>query len=192
MSDSRSTQRWLLLIAVILAVGGSDYSSSADEIIREYEESIRAETLDRLGPRLETMTPNVGTVFPNMSYLPRQPRSIAVWHPRGPAQTEAWRWYLVDKSAPQEVKDFLRHYYIRYSGPGGLTEQDDMENWNYAHNASRGVIARRFPYNYQMGMGFDGPPVDIDAEDDGTDTAVPHTGDTGAADTAGLDTGPTG
>jgi phenylpropionate dioxygenase-like ring-hydroxylating dioxygenase large terminal subunit len=94
------------------------------------------------------------TVFPNMSYLPRQPRSIAVWQPRGPAQTEAWRWYLVDKGAPQEVKDFLQHYYIRYSGPGGLTEQDDMENWNYAHAASSGVIARRHPYNYEMGLGM--------------------------------------
>ena len=28
------------------------------------------------------------------------------------------------------VEDFLRHYYIRYSGPSGLTEQDDMENSN--------------------------------------------------------------
>ena len=94
-----------------------------------------------------------GTVFPNMSYLPRQPRSIAVWHPRGAAGTEAWRWFLVDKHAPDEVKDFLRRYYIRYSGPGGLTEQDDMENWNYAHTASSGVIARRHAYNYEMGMG---------------------------------------
>lgn len=28
-----------------------------------------------------------------------------------------------------------------------------MENWNYASAASKGVIARRYPYNYQMGMG---------------------------------------
>jgi hypothetical protein len=94
-----------------------------------------------------------GTVFPNMSYLPRQPRSIAVWHPRGVNQTEVWRWFLVDANAPPEVKDYLRHYYIRYSGPGGLTEQDDMENWNYAHTASSGVVARRHAYNYEMGLG---------------------------------------
>jgi hypothetical protein len=50
-------------------------------------------------------------------------------------------------------KQFLRDYYIRYSGPAGLTEQDDMENWNYAHAASRGTIARRFPYCYEMGLG---------------------------------------
>ena len=94
-----------------------------------------------------------GTMFPNASPLARQPRTLAVWHPRGPHQTEVWRWYLVDADAPAEVKDFLRHYYIRYSGPSGLTEQDDMENWNYAHEASRGTIARQYPYNYEMGLG---------------------------------------
>ena len=104
-----------------------------------------------------------GTVFPNMSDLPRQPRTIAVWHPRGAGKTEAWRWYLVDRAAPLEVKEFLRQYYIRYSGPGGMTEQDDMENWNYAHAASKGVIARRHAYNYEMGMGLGNPNF----EDDG-------------------------
>ncbi len=34
-----------------------------------------------------------------------------------------------------------------------MTEQDDMENWNYASEASKGVIARRHPYNYQMALG---------------------------------------
>jgi phenylpropionate dioxygenase-like ring-hydroxylating dioxygenase large terminal subunit len=99
------------------------------------------------------VTASPGEVFPNTALHPRQPRTIAVWHPRGPHQTEVWRWYLVDKSAPDEVKDFLRDYYIRYSGPGGLTEQDDMENWNYAHAASRGTIARRYPYSYEQGIG---------------------------------------
>ena len=84
-----------------------------------------------------------------------------MWHPRGPNLTEAWRWFLVDKDTPEEVKDVLRHYYIRYSGPGGMTEQDDMENWNYAHKASRGAIARRKPYNYQMGIGHFAENVDL-------------------------------
>ena len=95
----------------------------------------------------------VGEIFPNTAFLARQPRTLAVWHPRGAHETEIWRWFLVDKSAPAEVKDFLRQYYIRYSGPGGMTEQDDMENWNYAHAASRGTIARRYPYNYEQGVG---------------------------------------
>jgi hypothetical protein len=55
------------------------------------------------------------------------------------------------------VKEVLRHYYMRYSGPAGMTEQDDMENWYYASAASKGVIARRFPYNYQMALGRENP-----------------------------------
>ena len=94
------------------------------------------------------------TVFPNTSYLARQPRTFSIWHPRGADNTEAWRWFLVDKDAPQEVKDFLLQYYIRYSGPSGMTEQDDMENWNYAHTASRGVIARRYPIQLRNGRGY--------------------------------------
>ena len=123
-------------------------------VAEEYFRHVFEERQKRLGEKSRFLA-IVGTAFPNMSYLARQPRSISVWHPRGPHQTEAWRWYLVDKDAPAEVKDILRHYYIRYSGPGGMTEQDDMENWNYAHTASRGVIARRYPYNYEMGLHFD-------------------------------------
>jgi len=48
---------------------------------------------------------------------------------------------------------------MRYSGPVGMTEQDDMENWNYAYAASKGTIARRYPYNYQMGIG--NHPLDV-------------------------------
>ena len=103
-----------------------------------------------------------GEIFPNTALHPRQPRTIAVWHPRGVHQTEVWRWYLVDRAAPDEVKNFLREYYIRYSGPGGLTEQDDMENWNYAHSASRGTIARRYPYSYEQGLGYERADFEVD------------------------------
>ena len=30
-----------------------------------------------------------------------------------------------------------------------------MENWNYAHSASRGTIARRYPYSYEQGQGWE-------------------------------------
>jgi hypothetical protein len=86
------------------------------------------------------------------SFHSRQPRALFVWHPHGPRSMEVWRFYLVDADAPAEVKDFLRHYYMRYSGPAGMTEQDDMENWNYATAASSGTIARRYAYNYQQSM----------------------------------------
>jgi hypothetical protein len=42
-----------------------------------------------------------------------------------------------------------------------MTEQDDMENWLYATAASKGTIARRYPFNYQASMGAykNGDPI---------------------------------
>ena len=77
-------------------------------------------------------------------------------HPRGPTSTEMWRVYFVDRTASPAIKDFLRKYYIRYSGPAGMTEQDDMENWCYATQASSGSVAKQFPFNYKAGLGTGG------------------------------------
>lgn len=109
--------------------------------------------VQRLGEEARLMH-HGGTLFPNFSFSNGR-LSIAVWHPAGPTVTEAWRWYLVPSDAPQAVKDVLRHYAMRYQGPAGMTEQDDMENWEQASRASLGTIARRHPYNYQMGAGHE-------------------------------------
>ena len=38
-----------------------------------------------------------------------------------------------------------------------------MENWNYAHSASSGVVsARRYAYNYEMGLGYGTPNYEND------------------------------
>ena len=137
----------------------SSYQDSPE--ISEYFRRCEAQRRESKG-EWGRVTGSPGEIFPNTALHPRQPRTIAVWHPRGAHQTEVWRWYLVDADAPAEVKDFLRQYYIRYSGPGGLTEQDDMENWNYAHSASRGTIARRHDYSYAQGMGYEQTDFDID------------------------------
>ncbi|MPZ15350.1 MAG: Rieske 2Fe-2S domain-containing protein [Chloroflexi bacterium] len=91
-----------------------------------------------------------GCVWPNAIV---QPQRILLKHPAGVGRTESWRLYPVDKDAPKLVKDAQRRYMMRYGGPAGLTESDDMENWNYASRASLGTIARRLPYNFQMGLG---------------------------------------
>jgi phenylpropionate dioxygenase-like ring-hydroxylating dioxygenase large terminal subunit len=122
-----------------------------NKLVDDYFRHCYEERRRRLGERARLL-PFTGTIFPNTSYHGRQPRALCVWHPHGPDHTEIWRFFLVDKDAPAEVKDLLRHYYMRYSGPAGMTEQDDMENWNYASAASRGPIARRHPYNYQQSL----------------------------------------
>ena len=52
-----------------------------------------------------------------------------------------------------------------------MTEQDDMENWLYATAASKGTIARRYPFNYQLSMGAykTGDPVPGDVSTQATE-----------------------
>ena len=139
----------------ILAVGAEDYSSAAEEIIQRYEESIRAETLSRLGERLEKITPNVGTLFPLMSFLRGSSRSFRVWHPKGPDKIEVISCQFVDKAAPQEIKDALRVTGLRAFGPSGVLEQDDMDNWAECPRTNRGTVPRRHSLNYQLGFCHD-------------------------------------
>ena len=120
-----------------------------DPIVDEYFRHCHEERKRRGKDRLLGFT---GTLFPNTSYHARQPRSLCAWHPHGATSTEAWRFFLVDKDAPAEVKDYMRRYYMRYSGPAGMTEQDDIENWLYATAASSGTIARRHPFCYQQSL----------------------------------------
>ena len=77
---------------------------------------------------------------------------IRPWHPQGVGMVERHSMYAVDKNAPQHVKDAMRHYVMRYNGPTGVTESDDMENWNYAFPASMGMMAKKLPYNFEMGL----------------------------------------
>ena len=136
-----------------IAPDDNEYAPSYQQYpeVDEYFRHCFEERKRRLGARAKVL-PLVGTIFPNASFHGRQPRGICVWHPHGPTETEAWRFFLVDADAPAAVKDVLRRYYMRYSGPAGMTEQDDMENWLYATAASKGTIAKRYPLNYQMSM----------------------------------------
>lgn len=122
-----------------------------DPEIEAYFRHCHQERKRRLGDD-SRMLPFVGTMFPNTSYHGRQPRGLCAWHPHSATETEAWRFFLVDADAPTSVKDFMRHYYMRYCGPAGMTEQDDLENWLYATKASTGTIARRYAFNYQQSM----------------------------------------
>lgn len=123
--------------------------------VSEYFRQVAAENLRRRAGRVHYQ--GKGTIWPNTSFHEEQPRTIIVHHPNGPTQTEFWRYYLVDADAPEEVKDTLRHYFMTYSGPGGMTEQDDIENWSLATAASMGTVSRRYPYNYEMGLHYSVP-----------------------------------
>ena len=121
--------------------------------VREYEDAVRDEVRERLGPRMDLVKPISGTLFPNFSMLRTASRLLRVWHPRGPDKVEIWSWACADKKAPPEVKAAIRQVGARGFGPSGTFEQDDMDNWQECTNTCRGVMSRRVPINNQMGMG---------------------------------------
>jgi hypothetical protein len=89
-------------------------------------------------------------VFPNMGWFGRV---IRILHPQGPAETEMWSYFLVDKAAPPEVKEGMARYYEHWYGPGGMTQKDDMENWNIQTTYSKGHMTRtRLRQNNQLAI----------------------------------------
>jgi len=121
--------------------------------IQEYEKAIAPEIAKRLGPRSGRGKPIVSTMFPNFSMLRASARTFRVWHPRGPEKTEVWSWIYVDKAAPPDVKKAFRLAGMRAFSPSGTFEQDDMDNWQGCTQTGRGVVARRYPLSYEMGLG---------------------------------------
>ena len=140
----------------IIAIPAGHSADPDIPAIEAYEQAILPEVKKRLGPRFDQLFPIVGTVFPNFSMLRAVARTFRVWHPRGPDKIEIWAWTFVDKVAPPEVKEAFRLASIRGFSPGGVYEQDDMENWQECTRTCRGIVTRRHPLNYQMGLGHDG------------------------------------
>jgi len=121
-------------------------------IIREYLREKFELRKEKLGLAAHL---SVGPViFPNEGWLGRV---VRVMHPAGPAMTEIWTYFFVDQDAPTEVKDALASYYEHWYGPGGMTQQDDMENWYALTMASKGPVAQRLDLNYQMRISE--PPI---------------------------------
>jgi phenylpropionate dioxygenase-like ring-hydroxylating dioxygenase large terminal subunit len=139
----------------VMTVGANMNADPPAPEIQAYEEKIFPEIVKRLGPRAGQLKPVAGTVFPNFSMLKPTSRTFRVWHPRGPDKTEVWAWVYVDKSAPPDVKEAVRLAGVRVFGPAGVFEQDDMDNWQACTQTGRGVVARRYPLNYEMGLGHE-------------------------------------
>jgi hypothetical protein len=65
-----------------------------------------------------------------------------------------WSYILVDKAAPPEVKQAMVQQRQNITGPNGLQQKDDMENWFIQTRYSRGYMTRwGLRQNNQLGMG---------------------------------------
>ncbi len=139
----------------------SSYStySAREDVVGQYARAADESIARRLGEARSHIRPGNGNVFPHLSLavFGEGNRTIRVWHPRGPDKVETWSWVFQDKNAPQEVKDFTRLATERQqAGPASGFEQDDGENWGMCTESSKGVIARRYPMNYTLGLGREG------------------------------------
>jgi 3-phenylpropionate/trans-cinnamate dioxygenase alpha subunit len=124
------------------------------QIVSDYYESTREEVASRRGKPSNFVPPDgSGLVFPNLLILAgvNGSSSIGVCHPKGPNKFELWRWGIVDKSAPQAVKEAMVR--CLHVWPIGLGDSDDAENWSSVQSQMNGTMARRQKLNYQMGLG---------------------------------------
>lgn len=140
--------------SVYKALGPYDPQAGASDEVNDYYRKCHDERQRRLGDKARLLI-HGGVIFPNTHFNSAGRTTIGLWLPQSASRTEVWRWLFVPRSAPAVVKDTLREYYLRYAGPAGMVEQDDMENWTAAQRGTESPIARKFPFNYQLAMGIE-------------------------------------
>jgi phenylpropionate dioxygenase-like ring-hydroxylating dioxygenase large terminal subunit len=140
--------------SVYRALGPYSPQTGASDEVNDYYQACHEQRQKRLGDKARLLI-HGGVIFPNTHFNSAGRTTIGLWLPLSASRTEVWRWLFVPRNAPNAVKDTLREYYLRYAGPAGMVEQDDMENWTAAQRGTEGVISRRYPFNYQLAMGLE-------------------------------------
>ena len=132
-----------------------------DKEIRTYLYSIQPQVAKRLGEVRSRMIGAISSasVFPNMSFLPGQ-NTFRVWQPRGPHKIELHTWTIVNKSAPQEIKDRWRKGTMMTFSPSGVFEMDDGENFEFSTRTNAGFVTRQ--QDMYMGLGLGSQLTDTD------------------------------
>jgi ethylbenzene dioxygenase alpha subunit len=126
----------------------------ADRSVLRYLREREPAMAQRLGATRARMVGSMSSVnvFPNFSFLPGQ-NTFRVWQPRGPQEIELQTWVLVNRNAPEEIKEAYRKGVMMTFAPAGVFEMDDGENWEYATRANDGVVTRRQRLYYGLGQG---------------------------------------
>jgi ethylbenzene dioxygenase alpha subunit len=124
-----------------------------ESAINKYLHLQAPKAAERLGEFRSRMLGAVSsfTLFPNFSFLPGQ-NTMRVWQPRGPNKIELYTWVIVNKNAPQDVKDKWRRGAMMTFSPTGVFEMDDGENWEYCTKTSRGKVTRYQDLYVGLGM----------------------------------------
>jgi hypothetical protein len=86
-------------------------------------------------------------------------RHFLLFHPRGPRFHEAWQWTMVEKNAPQAIKDLAVQRVFQGQHIAGLIAPDDVENFERLVEAVGPERNWKRPFNYRMQLDneLDGP-----------------------------------
>jgi PAH dioxygenase large subunit len=146
-----------------LADGMSDdaYRTHDPDLLAIYATMLKPEQVRALD-RLRVV---VGNIFPNLSFIETQvgvaEKSVILrqWHPVSGSEMEITSWCLAEKEASDTYKaDALRSGFHNF-GIAGVFEQDDVELWVAATQASNNPIARHYPYSFQTGIPLLDSPI---------------------------------
>jgi phenylpropionate dioxygenase-like ring-hydroxylating dioxygenase large terminal subunit len=134
------------------AIAGPTYDAEMNRAmgLPEQKWRERAEAIQGLGP-VGVKSSGHPNIFPNLWVTGAPQLSLRL--PKGPAKTEIWWFTLIDKNLPIDQWNERRARAISTFGPAGWLEQEDGENWDQSTRGTRGVVARRYPLNFSMGLG---------------------------------------
>jgi phenylpropionate dioxygenase-like ring-hydroxylating dioxygenase large terminal subunit len=100
-----------------------------------------------------------GLIFPNLGlmgfYSPMLGRHFMSFHPRGPVEHECWQWTMVEREAPQAVKDLAVQRVYQAQHMGGVIAPDDVENLERMVEAGRPARNWRRPFHYGLQRGHE-------------------------------------
>ena len=120
-----------------------------DPIFQKFQQETVAEEERRLGT-FRALQVSLGnhSLFPNTA-----PFQLRFGLPRGPFHTEFWHFRLTDKDAPEVIRREMLSGSSRNNGPGGLNEQDDIDNWAQMTGSGKLVAHREIGHQVSMGIG---------------------------------------
>lgn len=106
----------------------------------------------------------VGNVFPNLSFIETQVARgqkaviLRLWQPTGPRSMEVLSWVFAEKEAGDDYKKNVLRRGFHNFGAAGVFEQDDMELWISATEASNNPIAAQYPYSFHTSLPYQDKP----------------------------------
>ncbi len=106
---------------------------------------------DQLGP-VGIHTRGHPNIFPNL-WIVGGGTQLMLRLPKGSGKTETWYFTIAETSLSADEKRARVSMATHTHGPAGFLEQDDGENWDQSARGTRGVVARRYPLNFAMGLG---------------------------------------